>query len=320
MNKDNLSQQDFVKLLETKDYDGIFRHCQDFIKSKVERYLKKFHQYEQYTEDFYHEVCIHLLTKSLPSPAFLKACKKGNNYKFYLAKSVQNHLNTLLTRERQKKQSVLALDSMMNTNTDEEIAQDKSKFFIDKSYKEQVNAKDLLGQLKDGFEAFLVNFLATFPKIAYKLLLLLKLQARVRIYEEDLENCFKGIKPKDVEEFLKSLGNSEEYAHKEDKEIYQIIHPYFQKYRKEKGSPAALQRWLNQHISGDKRSQGIMDKLMIVDGEETFGIKDKKLFADFLNDYFRTSRINTPGNYTLKEEKLSILDDLQAQWTTAWVR
>lgn len=76
-----LSNEDYVKLLEEQRYDEILLACKDYIKDRVDAYLRNFHYYKQFQGDFYHEVCIHVLTKSLPSPAFLKACQNGNAFK-----------------------------------------------------------------------------------------------------------------------------------------------------------------------------------------------------------------------------------------------
>ena len=41
--------------------------------------------------------------------------------------------------------------------------------------------------------------------------------------------------------------------------------------------------------SGDKYKKGIIDDLEIRDEDQVFRINDKKLFADFLYEYFRTN-------------------------------
>ncbi|NJO00544.1 MAG: hypothetical protein HC880_01655, partial [Bacteroidia bacterium] len=101
------------------------------------------------------------------------------------------------------------------------------------------------------------------------------------VFISDVRRCFQGISHREAHRFLELLGADEVYRQREDKDIYAIVHPFFVKYRQEKGSPAALQRWVNQHISGDKFSRGILDMLEIRDTSNTFRISDKKLFSDF---------------------------------------
>ena len=284
----SLSSEDYVGLLEQGRYAEILEHCYAFIEDKVESYLRRFYQYYQYSEDFFHEVYIHLLTKSLPSEAFLKACQEGNAFKFYLAKSIINSLNTLLSREKNKKQDVMNMESLLPQQDDGKVALDKSSYLEDKAYTAQADSLNLLNTLKEKLAEFLDDFLITFPKIGHKLLLLLKLNGRAKVYKRDLKNCFPDIKNKEVEAFLEMLGDEGTYAQKEDIELYNLVHPYFQKYRKEKGSPKALQRWLNQHITGAKFQKGIIDDLEIRENGQVFRIQDKKMFSDFLYEYFKS--------------------------------
>ena len=281
-----LSNDDFIFLLKEQRYDEILVNCQEFIRKKVDTYLNKFHYYKQFNEDFFHEVCIHILTKSLPSPGFLKACEEGSTFKFYLAKSIRNLLNTLLSREKNKKQYIVDLENLYSSQG-EDFDSDKSTFFMDRSFKGFTDSQDILDSIHQKFDRFIANFHQAFPKIAHKLILLLKLQARITVHLEDIQGCFPDIRKKDIKKLQHELGNDEDYRHKEDKELFTLIYPYFQSYRKEKGSPSALQRWINQHISGDKNTKGILDYLEIRESEMSYRIHDKKLFADFLHIYFR---------------------------------
>ncbi len=285
---DPISDEYCVELLEAQQYDAILREYQGYIKDKVEAYLRGFPYYNQFKDDFFQEVYLHLYSSSLPSPSFLKACKNGVSFRFYLAKSIRNKLNTLLTQERNKREKVVSVNNLYG-NDEEEKTERSYNVMPDKSYKHQTDSQDLLGQLKNKFKDFLTTFLATFPKVGYKLILLLKLQARAAITEFDLLNCFPGMKTRDMQKLLEALGEDNVYRHKEDRELFDIVHPYFQKYRKEKGSPQAIQRWINQHITGDKYKKGIIDDLEIRDEDQVFRINDKKLFADFLYEYFRTN-------------------------------
>lgn len=297
-----ISDEYCVELLESKQYDAILREYQGYIREKVEAYLKGFPYYNQFKDDFFQEVYLHLYSSSLPSPSFLKACKKGISFKFYLAKSIRNKLNTLLSQEKNKREKVVSVNNLFGS--EEEENNDRAQNVMpDKSYKNQTESQDLLGQLKTMFGGFLTSFLATFPKIGYKLILLLKLQARAVVTEFDLLNCFPGMKAQDMKKLQEALGEDSEYRHKEDRDLFNIIHPYFQKYRKEKGSPQAIQRWINQHISGDKYKKGIIDDLEINDGDQVFRINDKKLFADFLYEYFRTNTDHAAPTANSAEEE-----------------
>lgn len=310
MNKfsEPISDEYCVELLESKQYDAILREYQGYIRDKVEAYLRGFPYYNQFKDDYFQEVYLHLYANSLPNPSFLKACKNGISFRFYLAKSIRNKLNTLLSQEKNKREKVVSVNNLFG-GEEEENSERSYNLMPDKSYKNQTDSQDLLGQLKNKFRDFLTSFLATFPKIGYKLILLLKLQARAVVTEFDLLNCFPGMKSRDMEKLLEALGEDSEYRHKEDRDLFDIVHPYFQKYRKEKGSPQAIQRWVNQHISGDKFKKGIIDDLEIKDGEQVFRINDKKLFADFLYEYFRTSVGDTTeaSSEAAKEKKPKVI-------------
>ena len=314
-----LSNEDYVRLLEEERYEEILTNCHDYIKEKVETYLRNFPYYHQFRKDFFHEVYIHMMTRSLPSPAFLQACQNGNSFRFYLAKSVKNCLNTLLSKERVKKESIIHIESIYSLQEDTFDA-DKSLYFESLNLKEQTDSQDILDRIKEKFDVFLKNFGDLFPKIITKLILLLKLHARFQISESDIKNCFKEIKSKDIEKLLLALGTGDNYPRKEDKEIYEIIQPYFLEYRKEKGSPSSIQRWLNQYISGDKSSQGMIDKLEIKDQDYEFRISDKKLFSDFLHIYFK-SKTEELGEVQKQTETLVPAENWKIpDWATAWSR
>jgi hypothetical protein len=282
-----LDNEDYVELLAEGQYDEVFSHCQGFIKDKVESYLRNFPYYYQFRKDYLHEVYIHILTKSLPSPAFLKACQSGNSFKFYLAKSVRNALNTLLNKEKENQRQTLALESLHQQQDREEKKQPEPSCLSDKSQQSQADSQDIIQQLTKQLEGFLNDFKITFPKIAFKLILLLKLQARAAIYPIDLTRCFPQITAFDITKFKEILGEDEVYRCREDLEIFEMIYPFFQTYRQEKGTPSALQRWVNQYVSGDKFSKGILERLEIVDNEQVIKIEDKRMFADFLYVYFK---------------------------------
>lgn len=312
-----LSNDDFLILLKEQRYDDILVQCQDFIRKKVDTYLKNFQYYHQFQEDFFHEVCIHILTKSLPSPGFLKACEEGNTFKFYLAKSIRNLLNTLLSKEKNKKQYIIDLENIYSQHG-EDFDSDKSMFFMDKSFWGLTDSKDIMDSIRQRFDRFMINFYQAFPKIADKLVLLLKLQARVNILDEDLQSCFPGIRKKDIKKIRLSLGSDEIYRQKEDKDLYTLIYPYFQTYRQEKGTPSALQRWVNQHISGDKNTRGILDYLEIRERDIVYRINDKKLFSDFLHIYFKYKEEETP-QIVIQKEAIPAWNPYETRaWLTAF--
>jgi DNA-directed RNA polymerase specialized sigma24 family protein len=312
-----LTDEEYLNLLEDNKYEDVFLSCKDYIQQKVNQYLKDFKYYHQYNDDFYHEVCIHVYSKSLPSIAFLEALRSGNSFRFYLAKTIRNTLNTLLVREKNKKENVLAFDDLCPKSYEDYDMEDKSIRLVDNSYHNQIDSQDLLDQVKEKFDKFLDNFQKVFPKIASKLLLLLKLQARVQINDCDLDACFPGISKSAKRRFIESLGDKNLYVEKDDKEIYTIIHPYFTNYRKEKGLPSSLQRWLNQHINGDKYAKGILDKLEIKDQHSLFRINDKKTFADFLFIFFEEKakkEVVNISKITLKEKVFVLKPAASSQW------
>jgi DNA-directed RNA polymerase specialized sigma24 family protein len=306
-----LTNEAYVALLAAQQYNELIELCDDYIREKVEMYLRSFPYHYQYRQDYLQEVLIHILTKSLPSKAFLQACENGNSFKFYLAKSVRNILNTLLTREKTKRQSTIALENL-NFNSDEPSANDKSVFLSDKTSRNQTDFQDLWQHLQKQFELFLQKYQETLPRIAFKLILMLKLHARAPIYASDLKACFPEISPFDMQQFWAKLGGDEVYRQREDLEIYELVYPFFQIYRQEKGTPAALQRWVNQYISGDKASKGILDYLTIDDNGEEIKITDKKMFADFMFAYFKNQPEETPAvapktNHLLNLAKIPLL-------------
>lgn len=310
-----LSEEGYVRLLEEGKYEEILSCCQDFIKRSVQNYLRNFQYYNQFSEDFLQDVYIHLHTKSLPSPAFLNACRQGNSFLFYLAKSIRNCLNTILTKEKNKRQPLIGIENFF-PQMDSENQSDKFAFLEDKAYAAQTESQDLLGRLKLKFENLLKEFSETLPKIAHKLVLLLKLMARVKIQEIDLKNCFIEIKSSAIEQFFVDLGTDEVYRQREDMEIYELIYPYFQTYRNENGSPSALQRWMNAHISGDKGNKGLLDRLIIEDKLEIFKITDKKLFSDFLYLYFKSTQEKIP-KIEKENTKMKVATSIQANWSVA---
>jgi hypothetical protein len=283
-----LSHDDFVALLEQRQFEVILVQVQGYIEEKVRRYLRNFPAYKADCADYCQEVHIHLLTKTLPNASFLRACQQYNTFQFYLAKSIRNCLNTLLTKEMKVRQNMTSLDYQQGQD-ENDYQEDKNSRLIDHSYQYQTDTQDLFARLKHRLDSYLADFEETFPRITHKLRLLLKLNGRAVIAHEDLQACFPQISTLDIQQLYRELGHDEEYRQKEDIRIYEIICPYFQHYRKEKGNAAALQRWLNLHITGDEQRKGILVHLEIREAEDIWRIQDKKLFADFLHIYFKST-------------------------------
>lgn len=306
--KSSLNNDDYISLLENANYDKIIEDSYEFIKNKVYSYINKFYHYQQYADDFLHEVYIHLLTKSLPSEAFLKACQEGSNFKFYLARTIINVINTLLKREKNKADNYTTIEDLLPKQDDGKGNAEKADFLKDQQYTQYNESSDLLEVLQTKMGTFLQNFTETFPKIAYKLQLLLKINARIVPNSYDIRSCFPNIPAKDVRNFLRGLGkNEQDYAQKNEIELFQHVHPYFQKYRKEKGSVEALQRWLNQHISGGKGQNGILQDLTFKENDTVFKITDKKVFSDFLYNYFKSQGNEEPK---LEEQQEEFVEDV----------
>jgi len=281
----NLSQQEFIKLLENRQYQYIFEQIQDYIAQKVDIYLHQFRAYQPYQEDFKQEVFISLLSKALPSKALLKACQEGISYRFYLNKSIRNRLNTLLSDEKKKQN--LSIEQKSETM---EVDFEKNTWLDDKQSKSYSEQQDLLYYLQNILKNYLVDFNAAFPKISAKLRLLLKIQARFPLEKEEVQACFPKIKIKAVKQFLALLGNKIEFSQKRNKTVYEAICPFFQKYRKEKGDAKSLQRWINHYIGGSMQVQGILDKLYFEEEGKKYKIQTSQQFSDFLYLFFKNEK------------------------------
>lgn len=300
-----LSQEEYIALLENKSYDVILNKCQAYIREKVFNYLKNFQHYQDLKDDFYHEVYIQLKTKTLPSPAFLEACRRGIAFRWYLSKAILNELNTLLTRERNRRDLSVAIEGFYSNNPDDSFEHHNSVHFSDKSYLQLADSQDILNKLRHKMRSFLNSFSIVFPHLSGKLILLLKIQSRSPINDWDLRTCFPDMEKEGSQEFYNTLGNAEVYSHKTDAELYQDVAPFFKKYRKEKGSPEAMQRWLNKHISGNGENKGLLEKLEIQEGENIMKIANKKILMDFLFVYFQQSpehHFSFTSNQTNKTE------------------
>lgn len=278
----NLSQIEFVALLENQQYKYIFEQIQTYTAEKIRNYLSQFKAYQAYQEDFIQDVFISLLSKSLPSQAFLKACKEGISYRFYLNKIIRNTLNTLLSDEK-KKQSL----RIEPRNEGVEIDSEKNTWLDDKRSKSYIEHQDLLYHLQSILKNYLLDFDRAFPNISSKFRLLLKIQARFPVEIPEIKACFPKIKSKAIQAFLDLLGNETAFSQKNNKTVYEAIYPFFQKYRKEKGDARSLQRWINYHIGGSPNSQGILDKLYFEDDGKKYKIQTSQQFSDFLYLFFK---------------------------------
>ena len=282
-----IDQHTIVAWLESKKFDLVLTKHQHFIRKKVVDYIQGFKYYHQFEGDFYHDVYIYLRTQSLPSKAFLEACRTQNMFKFYLGKCIRNRLNTLLSKERDKRLHMTTLESLLGGNEDfQAIETDKSQMMAKNAYRSDTEFEDIKQQLHQQFQSILHQFIDSLPEIGYKLVLMLKVQARVDVYKEDLRRCFGKVRSKDIKALLELL-NGSQYRQQKDKELIQKLAPYFKKYRKEKGDAKALQRWINQYIAGDKYTKGIIDRLTISDVNYDFKIQSKRWFLDFVYEHFK---------------------------------
>ncbi|HAS38885.1 MAG TPA: hypothetical protein DCS93_00330 [Microscillaceae bacterium] len=282
-----IDQHTIVTWLESKKYDLVLAKHQHFIRKKVVDYIQGFRYYHQFESDFYHDVYIYLRTQSLPSKAFLEACRTQNMFKFYLAKCIRNRLNTLLSKERDKRMHTTTLEGLLGNQDDfQTIETDKSHTMAKNAYRSDAEFEDIKQRLHQQLQSILHQFIDSLPQVGYKLVLMLKVQARADVYEEDLRRCFGKVRSKDTKALL-SLLNGSQYRQQKDIGLIQKLAPYFKKYRKEKGDAKALQRWVNQYIAGDKYTKGIIDRLTISDANYDFKIQSKRWFLDFVYEHFK---------------------------------
>ncbi|OJJ16821.1 hypothetical protein BKI52_33495 [marine bacterium AO1-C] len=97
------------------------------------------------------------------------------------------------------------------------------------------------------------DYLRLFTRTKFKLLLLLKLYARIVLEKEDVTNyCPKIAKPT-LKEFLETYGVP--YSNKKDKEVYSEVIPIFNACDQKKNTADALRKWIND------RTQELMEAL-----------------------------------------------------------
>lgn len=285
--EDEIDQLTIIAWLESKKYDLILAKCQHFIRKKVLDYIHGFKYYNQFEGDFYHDVYLYLRTQTLPSKAFLDACKTQNMFQFYLAKCIRNRLNTLLSKERQKRMHTTTLEGLLaNTEHRPAIEADKSQMIAKNAYRSEAEYEDIKQRLHQQFRTILQQFIDSLPQVGHKLVLMLKVQARANVEINDIKLCFGKVRKKDLKALTEML-NGQNYQQQKDIELIKELTPYFIKYRKEKGDAKALQRWINQYIAGDKYTKGIIDRLTICDQNYDFKIQSKKWFLDFVYEYFK---------------------------------
>lgn len=284
--QNEIDQSTIVAWLKAKKYDDILAKYQAFIQKKVVDYISKFKYYNQFEHDFYHEVYLYLRSQTLPSPALLEACQSVNMFQFYLAKCIRNRLNTLLASERKKRMHTTGLEDLLGTGQDNTVETDKLRLTSDKAYRPEADYRDLHQRLQKQFQGILQQFVESMPKIGYKLQLMLKVQARVEVSRADIVQCFGKVRSKDEQKLL-ALLSGQAYRQAKDKDLMKALVGYFKKYRKEKGDASALQRWINQYISGDKYTQGIIERMVISDQDVDFKINSKRWFLDFVYEYFK---------------------------------
>lgn len=110
-------------------------------------------------------------------------------------------------------------------------------------FRETMNAE--MRKLKD--------YLRMFTRTRFKLLLLLKLYARMVLTKDDVINYCPKIPSKTLNEFLEVYGVP--YSNKKDKEVYHEVIPIFNVCDQKKNTADALRKWIND------RTQELMEAL-----------------------------------------------------------
>lgn len=99
----------------------------------------------------------------------------------------------------------------------------------------------------------LKDYLRLFTRTKFKLLLLLKLYARIVLTQDDVLNYCPKIPKTTLRKFLEIYGVP--YSNKKDKEVYQEVIPIFNSCDQKKNTADALRKWIND------RTQELMDVL-----------------------------------------------------------
>ena len=272
--------------LEAEQYERVLNHCEQFLKGKIRAYLRNFPAHYQNQHDFFQEIYLHLLTKTFPSKSFREACNDEHKFRHYFTRAIFNQLNTLLQRERNHQRGTVDWEKAISPMEDEYESADKASWLEDKAQNNSQESKQLLGCLRQRFMQFMQQFQLLFPKIAPKLALLLKLTARAEVTIADLKHCFGDISQEDAQALLNAMRVENNYQDTDDLAVFEMFKPYFEKYRGEVGNAQSIQRWLNQHISGDRGKKGILEYMKIKDGAQMWEVQDKRVFTDFLHYHY----------------------------------
>jgi hypothetical protein len=277
--------------LEAQEYEKALAHCEPFVKGKIKAYLKNFPAHYQHQQDFFQEIYLHLLTKTFPSKSFREVCDDEHKFKHYFTRTIFNQLNTLLQRERNQQRGSIEWERAIAPFENDSEASDRANWLEDKAQNNTQEAKQFLACFQQRFRQFLQQFQLLFPKIAPKLCFMLKLTARAKVHLEDLKACFQTICVTDAQEILYQLSIKNNYQEADDLTVFELVRPYFERYREESATAQSMQRWLNQQISGDRGKKGILDYMIIQDGVHTWQIEDKRIFTDFLHYHFQQEEI-----------------------------
>lgn len=133
--------------------------------------------------------------------------------------------------------------------------------YMMKAQKATPESKLIFQEILDAEVDKLKNYLRMFTRTKFRLLLLLKLYARIVLEKSDLTNYCPKITAKTLKEFLATYGVP--YSNKKDKEVYNDVIPLFNACDQKKNTPDALRKWIND------RTQELM-KMLNEGGERDY--------------------------------------------------
>ncbi len=305
------SAQHLLVWLEAQEYAEALAYCEPFLKRKIRTYLRNFPVHYPHQADFFQEVYIHLLVKTFPSSRFKEACQDEQKFKHYFARTIFNQLNTLLKRERNQQRGMVDWEKAISPfETDGDVS-DRATWLEDKAHNHTQESRQLLACLRSRFAQFMGQFQLLFPKIAGKLSLMLKLVARACITATDLKACLPNITDTDIQDIIYTFSIQSNYLEADDVQVFDMIRPYFERYRGENAHAQSLQRWINQQISGDKDKKGILAYMKIKDGEKLWEVQDKRVFTDFLHYHYHQEELNVQ---TFETEKIEAMSTKKSFW------
>ncbi|WP_299456663.1 hypothetical protein [uncultured Microscilla sp.] len=122
-------------------------------------------------------------------------------------------------------------------------------------------SKLIFQEILEGEVNKLKDYLRMFTRTKFRLLLLLKLYARIVLDKNDLTSYCPKIQAKTLKDFLATYGVP--YSNKKDKEVYNDVIPLFNACDQKKNTPDALRKWIND------RTQELM-KMLNEGGEREY--------------------------------------------------